>query len=304
MVREQSTVLLEGREAPAPAIGQVTRAYRSAITFTRRYPVGAATALFILALAVVAAAAPLVAPHDPSEVRLVDARKPPSSRYILGTDYHGRDILSRIIFGSRVSLQVAIISVFLGTTGGAVWGIVSGYKGGKFDLLSQRVLEMFMSFPALLLAMLLLVAVGAGMWTVIIAVGVTRMPYGVRVVRSVVLSVKESTYVEAARAIGASDLRIMALHIAPQCIAHYLILVSAHLGVAIVIEASLGFIGAGIPEPTATWGNMLGGAAGSNLIPLWWLVVFPGIAIALTVLAFSLLGDAVRDAFDPKLRGR
>jgi ABC-type dipeptide/oligopeptide/nickel transport system permease subunit len=303
-MRQESSVLVEGREAPSSAIGQISRACRPAITFARRYPVGAASALVILAVAVIAVAAPLVAPHDPSEVRLREARKPPSSQFILGTDYQGRDIFSRIVFGSRASLQVAVLSVLVGTTLGAVLGIASAFKGGAVDLVSQRILEIFMSFPALLLAMLLLVAVGPGIWTVIIAIGVTRMPYGVRVIRSVALSVRESTYVEAARAIGASDLRIMALHIAPQCIAPYLILVSAHLGVAIVIEASLGFIGAGIPEPTPTWGNMLGGGASSNLIPLWWLVVFPGVAISLTVLAFSLLGDALRDVLDPKMRGR
>ena len=303
-MREPRATLATRQGALYPSLGSITKAWRPLLTFARRYPLGAASALVILAIAAIAAAAPLVAPHDPSEVRLRDAKESPSSQFILGTDYHGRDILSRIVFGSRVSLQVAVLSVLLGTTLGAVWGVASGYKGGRFDMISQRILEIFLSFPALLLAMLLLVAIGAGIWTVIIAIGVTRVPYGVRVVRSVALSVKESTYVEAARAIGASDLRIMALHVAPQCIAPYLILASAHLGVAIVIEASLGFIGAGIPEPTPTWGNMLGGAAGSNLIPLWWLVVFPGIAIALTVLAFSLLGDAIRDAFDPKLRGR
>ena len=152
--------------------------------------------------------------------------------------------------------------------------------------------------------MVLLVALGGGIWTVIIAIAVTRLPYGVRVIRSVALSIRELTYVDAARAMGASDFRIMARHIAPQCFAPFLVLATAHLGAAIVIEASLGFLGVGITPPTPSWGNMLGGVVANTYKPIWWLVVFPGLAISLTVLAFNLLGDALRDHLDPKLRGR
>ena len=161
-----------------------------------------------------------------------------------------------------------------------------------------------MAFPALILAMVLLVGLGAGLWTVVIAIAITRLPYGVRVIRSVALSVKELAYVDAARAIGASNFRIMALHVAPQCMAPYVVLATAHLGVVIIIEASLGFLGVGIAPPTPTWGNMLGGAVANILIPHWPLVVFPGVAIALVVIGFNFFGDAVRDALDPKLRGR
>jgi ABC-type dipeptide/oligopeptide/nickel transport system permease subunit len=196
------------------------------------------------------------------------------------------------------------MAVLLGTTIGAMWGVASAHVGGRFDITSQRVLEVFMAFPSLVLAMVLLVGIGAGLWTVIIAIAVTRLPYGVRVVRSVALSVRETDYVLAARAIGVSNLRMMVRHIAPQCIAPYLVLASAHLGVAIIIESSLGFLGVGIPPPTSTWGNMLGGAVANVLIPHWPLVVFPGVAISLVVLGFNFFGDAARDAFDPKLRGR
>ena len=155
----------------------------------------------------------------------------------------------------------------------------------------------------LVLAMICLIALGGGIWTVIIAIAVTRLPFGVRVIRSVTLALKELTYVDAARAVGASDLRIMARHIVPQCIPSFLVLATAHLGTAIVIEAGLGFLGIGITPPTASWGNMLGGVVANTYKPLWWLVVFPGLAISLTVLAVNLLGDALRDILDPKMRG-
>jgi peptide/nickel transport system permease protein len=153
------------------------------------------------------------------------------------------------------------------------------------------------------LAMAIAMALGAGTWTVIIAIAITRIPFGGRVIRSVVLSLKEMQYVEAARGLGASNMRLMFRHILPQCIAPFLILATAHLGVAIVIEASLGFLGVGIPPPSPTWGNMLSDALNSGLVPPWWLVLFPGLAITVTVLAFNLLGDGIRDALDPRLRG-
>ena len=273
-------------------------------TFTRRYPIGALAGVILLVIVVVSALAGAVAPHDPLYVNFLELGTAPSTTYLLGTDYEGRDILSRIIYGGQVSLQVSVLSVLLGSTIGALWGVASAFLGGRFDIISQRVVEIVMSFPALVLAMVLLVALGGGIWTVIVAIAVTRLPYGVRVVRSVALSVKELTYVDAARAMGASNFRIMARHIAPQCFAAYLVLATAHLGAAIVIEASLGFLGVGITPPTPSWGNMLGGVIANTYKPIWWLVVFPGIAISLTVLAFNVLGDALRDALDPKLRGR
>lgn len=294
-----------GGTAPAAGLSRKTGGAISGIkTFSRRYPVGAAAGLLLVIMGLMAAFAGVVAPEDPRYVDFNQLGTAPSSEYYLGTDYEGRDVLSRIIHGGRVSLQVSLFSVLLGTTAGAMWGIASAYFGGRFDIISQRLVEMVMSFPALVLAMVLLVALGGGIWTVIIAIAVTRLPYGVRVIRSVALSVKELTYVDAARAMGASDLRIMVQHIAPQCFAAFLVLATAHLGAAIVIEASLGFLGVGITPPTPSWGNMLGGVVANTYKPIWWLVVFPGVAISLTVLAFNLLGDALRDALDPKLRGR
>ena len=280
------------------------RSSRGMVTFASRYPMGFTSAVILAIVVVLAIAAPIVTPYDPTEVKIGEFKETPSWSHLLGTDYQGRDILSRIIYGSRTSLQVAVMAVLLGTTLGSVLGVANGYLGGKFDTTSQRILEVVMAFPGLILAMVLLVGMGSGVWTVIIAIGVTRFPYGARVVRGVALSVKENTYVEAARATGASSIRIMALHVAPQCIAPYLVLATAHLGVVIIIEASLGFLGIGIGEPTPTWGNMLGGAVAAVLIPHWPLVVFPGVVITVIVLAFSFLGDAARDALDPRLRGR
>ena len=272
--------------------------------FAKRFPLGFVSALILAIVIIMAIFAPVVAPDDPNEVVLSERKLDPVKSHLLGTDYQGRDIFSRLIYGGRVSLEIAVLSVLLGTTLGAVWGVASAFIGGRFDMISQRFLEVFMAFPALILAMVLVVGIGAGLWTVTIAIAVTRLPFGVRVVRAIAISTKEMTYVEAARAIGSSDLRIMIQHIAPQCVASYIVLATAHLGVVIVIEASLGFLGVGISPPTATWGNMLGGAVANVLIPHWPLVVFPGVTITLVVLAFNFLGDAARDALDPKLRGR
>ena len=276
---------------------------RGLASFIRRFPAGCIGAVLLLIVTFGALAAPLITVYDPTQVTLRERKGLPSWSHPLGTDYEGRDILTRVIYGGRVSLAVAVLSVLLGTTVGALWGVASAYIGGRFDMHSQRLLEIFMSFPPLVLAMLLVIGLGAGLWAVVIAIGITRLPFGVRVVRSVALSVKELAYVESARSIGASNLRIMVLYIAPQCLAAYLVLATAQLGVAIVIEASLGFLGVGIPPPTPTWGNMMGGAVANVLIPHWPLVLFPGLTITLVVLAFNFFGDAIRDVFDPKLRG-
>jgi ABC-type dipeptide/oligopeptide/nickel transport system permease subunit len=271
--------------------------------FARRSPLSAFWGVVALAIIVIALAAPEIAPYAPLKSDFRHMTKPPDGLHYFGTDQIGRDTLSRVIYGSRASLAVAFGAVLLGTTFGALWGLVSGFFGGRFDLLSQRVIEFLQSFPDLILAMAIAMALGAGTGTVIVAIAITRIPFGGRIIRAVVLSLKEMSYVEAARGLGASNLRLMARHILPQCIAPYLILATTHLGVAIIIEASLGFLGVGIPPPMPTWGNMLADALNSGLVPPWWLVLFPGAAITLTVLAFNLLGDGIRDALDPRLRG-
>ena len=271
--------------------------------FARRSPMSAFWGCIAALIVLTAVAAPVLTPYDPLKSDFRSMSKPPTERHLFGTDQIGRDVLSRVIYGSRASLTVAMGAVLFGTTLGALWGLASGFLGGRFDMISQRIIEFLQSFPDLILAMAIAMALGAGFGTVIVAIAITRIPFGGRVIRAVVLSLKEMSYVEAARGVGASKLRVMLRHILPQCIAPYLILATTHLGVAIVIEAALGFLGVGIPPPTPTWGNMLADSLNAGLIPPWWLVLFPGAAITVTVLAFNLLGDGIRDILDPRLRG-
>jgi len=270
--------------------------------FFRSSPLGGVCALLLLFLASLAVLADRLAPYNPLTANYGVIRDPPLARHVLGTDHLGRDVLSRIIFGARVTLLVAISSVLLGDTIGFIWGVASGYLGGRADLISQRVLDVLMSLPSLILALLLMAGLGAGLTTVIVAIAVTRVPLSSRVVRSMVLSVKELAYVEAARVLGASEARVMARHVAPQCVAPFLIITTGHLGAAIFIEAALSFVGVGVPPPTPSWGNMLGGVLAEAFKPPWWMVVFPGVAITVTILAVNLFGDALRDFLDPKLK--
>jgi peptide/nickel transport system permease protein len=273
---------------------------RELVRFARKNAVaaiGGGVGVFIVFVAI---AAPLFAPFDPLKADFHRMNKPPDAMHVLGTDQVGRDTLSRVIYGARTSLFVAFSAVLLGTTVGSLWGLACGYLRGRFDLVSQRVMEILQSFPDLILAMAISMAIGTGLPAVIIAIAITRIPFGGRVIRSVALSVREMSYVEAGRASGASSLRIMVFHMLPQCVAPYLVLATTHLGVAIVIEAALGFLGVGVPPPTPTWGNMLADSI-TALVPPWWLVLFPGAAITITVLAFNLLGDGIRDTLDPRL---
>ena len=270
------------------------------VRFSRRNTLAALGGLVGAVIIFVALAAPLLAPRDPLKADFRRMNKPPDAQSLLGTDQVGRDTLSRVIYGARTSLFVAFSAVILGTTVGSLWGVACGYLRGRFDLVSQRVMEIMQAFPDLILAMAISMAIGTGLPAVIFAIAITRIPFGGRVIRSVALSVREMPYVEAGRASGASALRVMTFHVLPQCIAPYLVLASTHLGVAIVIEAALGFLGVGVPPPTPTWGNMLADAI-TGLVPQWWLVLFPGLAITVTVLAFNLLGDGIRDSLDPKL---
>jgi ABC-type dipeptide/oligopeptide/nickel transport system permease subunit len=287
------------KEPPSPW----RRGVRAVWSFTRRSPMSAVWGVVALAIVIMAVAAPVLAPYDPLKSNFRAMTKPPSAAHSFGTDQIGRDTLSRVIWGSRTSLTVAFFAVLLGTTSGALWGLACGFFGGRFDIASQRAIEFMQSFPDLVLAMAIAMALGAGTGTVIVAIAITRIPFGGRVIRAVALSLKELPFVEAARGLGASNMRLMFRHILPQCVAPFLILATTHLGVAIIIEAALGFLGVGIPPPTPTWGNMLSDALNSGLVPPWWLVLFPGLAITITVLAFNLLGDGIRDLLDPRLRG-
>jgi len=228
----------------------------------------------------------------------------PSAEHIMGTDKLGRDTYSRLLYGTRVSLFVAFTAVLLGEALGFLLGVATAYVGGRFDLVSQRLVDVLMSFPTLILAMLLMAGLGAGITTIIIAIAVTRIPGSSRIIRSVALSIKELNYVEAARVVGASHWRVMLRHIAPQCVAPMLVVFSLNLGTAIFAEAALSYLGVGVPPPTPSLGNMLGEQNAQSFKPPWWLVVYPGLAITLIILAANLVGDGRRDFLDPRLKGR
>jgi ABC-type dipeptide/oligopeptide/nickel transport system permease subunit len=277
-----------------------SQALREIGGFARRNKLSVVGGLVGLLVVLVALTAPWIAPREPLKADFRRMNKPPDAQSWFGTDQVGRDTLSRVMYGARTSLFVAFLAVLFGTTVGSLWGVACGYLGGRFDLVSQRIMEVLQAFPDLILAMAISMAIGTGLPAVIAAIAVTRIPFGGRVIRSVAISVREMPFVEAGRAAGASQLRVMTLHVLPQCIAPYLVLATTHLGVAIVIEAALGFLGVGVPPPTPTWGNMLADAI-TGLVPHWWLVLFPGLAITVTVLAFNLLGDGIRDTLDPKL---
>lgn len=270
--------------------------------FARQRPVAALWSLVVVLLVIMSIAAPWIAPYDPLVPDFKKVAQQPTWSNLFGTDFLGRDQLSRTIYAGRVSLFVAVMATLLGVGLGFAWGLVSGYLGGKSDLLSQRVLEIIASVPALILAMLLAFVLGASVWTAIVAIAFTKIVAGTRVIRSVVLAVRETQYVDSAISIGAPQWRVMVFHVAPQTFAPFLVLFSAGIGIAILTEATLGFVGLGVAPPTPTWGGMLGQAA-INLSPDWWMVLFPGLFIIVAVLGFNLAADGLRDVLDPRSRG-
>ena len=281
----------------------IRRSFSLGARFYRTSPIGAIGGIVLLFVIIVAIFANQLAPFDPLVSNVTAINDPPQGQHVLGTDNLGRDVLSRLIIGARITLIVAFTSIFLGDSIGFMWGLMSGYLGGRVDLISQRVLDIMISFPTIILALLLLAVMGAGLGTVIFAIAIVTIPRSTRVIRSRVLSVKEMSYVEVARAMGASPLRIMLFHVAPQTVGPFLVVLSVGLGVAIFAESALSFLGVGIPPPDPSWGNMLSGALGNLFNPPWWIVLFPGLAITFTIMAFNLFGDGLRDFFDPRLRG-
>ncbi|MDP2952276.1 MAG: ABC transporter permease, partial [Chloroflexota bacterium] len=248
------------------------------------------------------ALANVIAPYDPLLINYQATFTPPGGNYWVGTDDFGRDLLSRIIHGSRISIYVGVLAVILGPTTGALIGLISGYAGGKTDLIVQRFMDILVSFPLLILAIAIVAALGPSTTNAVIAIALVLVPYGCRVIRSSVLSLKAMTYVDAARAMGCPPWRILFIHILPNCLAPYVILASMQLGQAILIEASLGFLGLGTPPPAPSWGSMLSGAGRQFVEVAPWMAIYPGIAITSAVFGANLLGDALRDVWDPKLR--
>jgi len=258
--------------------------------------------VLLAAIIIVAVFAPLIAPHDPLEQNIVVRLEPPSAEFLLGTDGYGRDVLSRLIFGARISLLVGFLAILVAMIIGATIGIVAGYVGGRFDQLVMGLLDVMLSFPTLLLGLMIAAMLGASLQNLIIAIAITEIAPFARVARAPTISLKQRDFVEAGRALGFGPVRIMGVHILPNMISDVIVMSSLWMASAIRTEASLSFIGLGVPPPTPTWGSMIREGF-ENILDGWWLAVFPSLAILVTVLALNLLGDALRDAIDPKLRG-
>ncbi|MBI3917465.1 MAG: ABC transporter permease [Betaproteobacteria bacterium] len=258
----------------------------------------------VIFLILVAVFAPQIAPFDPVEAHYDAMMTAPNAEYWLGTDQFGRDVLSRIIWGARTALFIGFTAAILGGTLGLVLGVASAYFSGWFDLIFQRVMDVFLAFPLIIMALVAVAVFGTGPDKVIIAIILPFVPRCARVVRAGALAIREMPYVDAARALGYGHLRIIMRHMVPNCMAVYLIMLTTFLGQAILIEAALSYLGLGVQEPTAAWGLMLQGGAEEYAESAIWIAIFPGLAITLAVFAFNLLGDALRDTLDPKLRAR
>ena len=287
----------------APAEPTATVAGWAAVRdFARRRTLGAVGAVVVLIMILVGVFANVLAPYDPVAVDFGAMLAKPSAVHWLGTDAFGRDVLSRLIFGSRTALLVGFGAAVIGATLGAVLGVGSAYFGGRVDLYLQRLMDIFLSFPLIILALALVAILGNSIPNVIMAITIPMIPRAALVIRSSALTIREMPYVDAARAAGFGHARIILRHMLPNVVAPYLIMLTAFLSQAILLESSLSFLGLGVQEPTPAWGLMLRGAAVDFAEAAPWMALFPGLAISLSVFAFNLFGDSLRDALDPKLR--
>lgn len=294
--------------APAPAgATAMPRQPNAILDFTRQQPLGAVSFVIIFAMMFAGIFSPLVAPYDPLAIDFASILGAPSWEHWCGTDAYGRDICSRLIYGSRTALVIGFTSSFLGSTLGAILGIASAYFGGKIDDWIQRFVDILLAFPLIVLALVVVAAfrkfvVGGVDVNLIIAIAIPIIPRVARVVRAAALSVRVMPYVDAARAAGYSHSRIIFRHMAPNVVAPYLIMLTAFIAQAILAEASLSFLGLGVTEPTAAWGLMLSGNAADFYREAPWMILFPGVMISLAVFAFNLFGDSLRDYLDPRFK--
>jgi peptide/nickel transport system permease protein len=269
----------------------------------RAKPLGALGGLLILILVGTAVYAPSLAPHEPLHIDASARLQPPSLLHPLGTDDFGRDILSRLIYGARMSLLIGLGAVAISTLLATLLGVVSGYYGGQTDMLLQRGIDALMAFPSFVVLLTVVAVLGQGVENVMLALGIGAVPGHTRLMRSVVLAVKESPYIEAARASGCDDWQILVRHILPSVAAPMMVVATLGLGMAILAESSLSFLGFGVPPPAPSWGGMLSGSGRTYMLAAPWMAIFPGLAISLTVFGFNMLGDTLRDLLDPRLRG-
>ena len=270
--------------------------------FVRRYPLGAIGAALMVLFVFAALFADLITVYSPLSTNAAISLAPPSTDHWLGADFMGRDVYSRIIYGARISLAVGVGAMTLGCLFGITIGLMSGYLGGWVDLAAQRVIDMLQALPLLVLALVMAASLGPSLHNTIIAISIPLIPYVARVVRANTLALREMPFVEAAKAVGMSERRIAVRHVLPNTLAPLIVLATAQLGSAILVEASLSFLGLGIPEPHPSWGRMLSESAAEYVRTAPWLVIFPGLAISLVVFGTNLLGDALRDLLDPRQR--
>jgi peptide/nickel transport system permease protein len=290
-----------------PASLPIPRRRSAIVEFCRQQPLGAASFIVIFLMMFAGIFSGWVAPYDPLEIDFASILAPPSWEHWFGTDAYGRDILSRIIYGSRTALVIGFTSSFVGSTIGAILGVASAYFGGRVDDWIQRFVDVLLAFPIIVLALVVVAAVRSAVLfdidvNLIVAIAIPILPRVERVVRAAALSVRFMPYVDAARAAGYSNSRIIFRHMAPNVVAPYLIMLTAFIAQAILAEASLSFLGLGVTEPTAAWGLMLSGNAADFFDKAPWMILFPGIAISLAVFAFNLFGDSLRDYLDPRFK--
>ena len=272
------------------------------LDFCRRYPLGAIGGVILSIMVFCAIFADVMATHDPVIPNANETLRPPSATHFMGTDYLGRDLYSRVVHGARISLTVGLSSTLLGGVIGMLVGLLSGYLLGWWDLVTQRIMDIMQGLPLLVMALVMSAALGPSLENTILAISIPLIPRVGRVVRSSALAIREMPFIEAAHAVGMNHIRILFLHVLPNTLAPFIVMTTAQLGSAILVEASLSFLGLGIPEPYPSWGRMLSESAAQYAQQAPWLVIFPGVAISLAVFGTNLLGDALRDLLDPRLR--
>ena len=294
-VEDTRKKILDGREST------LNRMWTVIWDFAREKPLGAATGAIFLVMIILAIIGPWITPNDPIATNVMERLTPPGATYWFGTDHIGRDIFSRLLAGTRTAMMIAVTASFVGSTVGGLLGIISGYLGGRVDMVMQRIMDMIMAFPILILAIAIMAVLGGSIPNVIFAIAFPMIPRANRVARSIALSVREFVYIEAARAVGASQSRIIFRHVLPNAVATYLIVLTSALGMSILAEASLSFLGLGIPAPLPAWGRELYEAM-RYYYTAPWVAIFPGLAISIAVFSANLFGDALRDKLDPRLK--
>jgi peptide/nickel transport system permease protein len=303
VVQAEPAVQSERKVARRPSRGRAAAMGRALWLFARRKPLGAISGVIVVAMLAMAVFAESIAPYGYDDTIRGARMKPPSAAHWLGTDNLSRDLWSRVVYGARVSVTVGFATIALGTLVATALGVSSGYFGGKYDLVVQRIVDAWMSFPYLVIILSVMAVLGPGLLNVILSLSIIVAATGSRVIRGVTISVAQHAYVEAARAIGCGHLRIVFRHILPNVTATIIILSTIGLGGIILAESALSFLGFGVPPPYPSWGSMLSGSGRTYMYRAPWMAIWPGVAISLAVFAFNMLGDALRDVFDPRLRG-